>query len=136
LESLELSIAADSIETGVKKRDNHLRSHEFLDAYEYAAITFQTEKITQRGTGKLRLVGNLTIHGVTKEVAVDMELTPPINDAWGNVRRGAKISGKLDRTDFGITYNAVLKNGSLLIGNEVDLIVDLQFIRKQETTGQ
>lgn len=137
LQSLNLTIAADSIETGVKKRDNHLRSHDFFDAYTFPAITFHSKKITPTGPGKLKLTGDLTMHGVTREITVELAgLTQRIKDPWGNSRCGARLTTRLNRKDFGLTYNAVLDGGLLAVGEAVEVGVDLEFIRQQETTGK
>jgi len=133
LQSLELTIGADSIETGIKKRDNHLRSHDFFDAYTFPAITFHSKKITASTPGKLQLTGDLTMHGVTREITVDLAgPTPPLQDPWGNTRRGARLTARLNRTNFGLTYNTVLEGGRLLVGEVVEVGVDLEFIRQQE----
>lgn len=137
LQSLELNIAADSIETGVKKRDNHLRSHDFFDAYTFPTLTFKSKKIIPAGPGKLQLIGDLTMHGVTREVTVKLAgPTPSLQDPWGNSRRGARLTAQLNRTDFGLTYNAMLEGGRPLIGETVEVSVDLEFIRQQESVAK
>ncbi len=137
LQALDLTIAADSIETGVKKRDNHLRSHDFFDAYTFPTLTFHTKKITPGSQGKLQMTGDLTMHGVTREITVELAgPTQAIQDPLGNTRRGARLTTRLNRTEFGLTYNAVLDGGRLAVGETVEVGVDLELIRQQEACGK
>jgi polyisoprenoid-binding protein YceI len=128
--SLELTIDPASIDTGVTKRDDHLRSADFFDVKKHPSITFISERVTLSGNGAYQVEGTLDMHGVSKQVTVFLEgLVAEEKDPWGNVRRGAQISGDIKRKDFGIVYNSVLESGNLLIGEIADVNIDLQFIK-------
>jgi len=128
---VEVTIDAASIDTGHQKRDEHLRTPDFLDAAKYPTITFVSKKILKGDPGKIKVIGDLTLHGVTREITVDLEgPTPEIKDPWGNFRRGATGTAKIDRRDFGITWNAVLDSGGLVVGNEVSIQIDIEWVRK------
>lgn len=127
----EVTIEAASVDTGHEKRDEHLRNPDFLDTAKYPTITFLSKKVTKGDPGKLKVVGDLTLHGVTREITVDLEgPTPEIRDPWGNFRRGATGSARIDRRDFGITWNKVLDSGGLVVGNEVTIYVEIEWVRK------
>lgn len=128
---VEVTIDAASIDTRHQKRDEHLRTPDFLDVAKYPTITFVSRKIVKGDPGKLKVIGDLTLHGVTREITVDLEgPTPEIKDPWGNFRRGVTGTAKIDRRDFGITWNKVLDSGGLVVGNEVSIQIDIEWIRK------
>ena len=128
---VEVTIDAASVDTGHQKRDEHLRNADFLDVAKYPTITFVSKKVVKADPGKLRITGDLTLHGVTREITVDLEgPTPEIKDPWGNFRRGATGTAKIDRRDFGITWNKALDTGGLVVGNEVGIQVDIEWVRK------
>lgn len=128
--SLELTIDPVSINTGVAKRDDHLRSKDFFDVEQYPAITFVSEKVVSTGDGTYQVEGSLTMHGVSKKITVSLEgLGLEETDPWGNVRKGALVTAGINRKDFGIVYNAVLESGNLLIGEVANVQADLQFIK-------
>jgi len=127
----DITIDAASINTNVAKRDEHLRSPDFLDVAKYPAITFKSKKVEKTGEGKLRMTGDLAIKGVTKEVALDIEgPTPPIKDPWGNARVGGTATTKINRKDFGLTWNAALETGGVAVGDEVEISIELEILRK------
>jgi polyisoprenoid-binding protein YceI len=127
----EISIDAASINTNVAKRDEHLRSPDFLDAAKYPAITFRSKKVEKAGEGRLKVTGDLTIKGVTKEVVLAVEgPTPPVKDPWGNARVGGTATTKINRKDFGLTWNAALETGGVAVGDEVEITIDLEIFRK------
>ena len=127
----DITIEAASINTRVAKRDEHLRSPDFLDAAKYPAITFKSKKVEKAGDGRLKMTGDLTIKGVTKEVALHIEgPTPPVKDPWGNARVGGTATAKINRKDFGLTWNAALETGGVAVGDEVDITIDLEIFRK------
>jgi len=129
--TLEISIDPASISTGVTKRDDHLKSPDFFNVAQFPVMSFVTENVVDQGNDAYQLVGTLTMHGVSKSVSVDLSgLAGEAKDPWGNTRKGAQITGKVNRKDFGIVYNAVLDNGNFMIGDEVDIIVDLEFIKQ------
>ena len=128
---VNLAIDSASVDTNHGKRDDHLRSADFFDVAQFPAITFVSRKVTQSGPDRLKVTGDLTIKGVTKEVTVDLEgPTSAVKDPGGNFRRGATGTAKINRKDFGITWNKVLDTGGLVVGDEVDISVDVELIRK------
>ncbi|SHO49489.1 YceI family protein [Desulfopila aestuarii] len=129
--SLEIAIDPETIDTGVEKRDAHLKSADFFDVKTYPSIKFISTKVIPAGKGNFQVEGTLTMHGVSKDITVALEgLSSEQKDPWGNVRKGAQITGEINRKDFGIVYNAVLESGNLLIGEKADISVDLEFIKK------
>lgn len=128
---VNVTIGAASIDTNNAKRDEHLRSADFLDSASYPAITFVSKKIVVEG-GQLRQVtGDLTIRGTTRTVTLSVdELTPAIKDPWGNTRRGATASAEINRKDFGLTWNKTLETGGLVVGDEVRIALGIELIRK------
>jgi len=128
--SLEITIDPVSIDTGVTKRDEHLRSPDFFDVQQYPNINFTSQKVVPSADGTYQVEGKLTMHGVSKDVTVALEgLATEVKDPWGNTRKGAQITGGINRKDFGIVYNAVLESGNLLIGEKAEVSVDLEFIK-------
>ena len=123
--SVEFSIEAASINTDNADRDKHLRSPEFLDVEKFPKLTFQSTKITKAGKG-YKLKGNLTIHGVTKEVTLDAQVSEPVANPWGKQVRGVKINGKVKREDFGLTWNKALDKGGVVLGNDVTINIKLE----------
>jgi polyisoprenoid-binding protein YceI len=129
LTGLKIRIGVASIDTGVVKRDDHLRSKDFFKVDSFKAITFEAKEITEAKDSKGKVVGNLTIKGITREVTLDLHgPTKTITDPWGNLRKGAKLTTTIDRTDFGITYNNPLTGGGVTIGTEVEIEADLEFL--------
>jgi polyisoprenoid-binding protein YceI len=127
---VDLTIDTASVNTGHAKRDEHLRGPDFFDVTKYPTITFVSKKVI-KGDGKLKVIGDLTIHGLTREIAVDVEgPTPEVKDPWGSFRRGATGTTKINRRDFGITWNKVLDTGGLLVGEEVDIYVEVELVKK------
>lgn len=125
LVSASATLQVDSIDTDNEKRDNHLKSDDFFNAEEYPTITFESTKVTDD-----KLVGTLTIRGVTKEVALDKELKGPVTDPRGKVRYGLNLSGTIDRTEFGIDWNKTMEAGGLVVGKEVDITVSMEFVKQ------
>jgi polyisoprenoid-binding protein YceI len=125
-DSLTASIEASSVDTRVEMRDNDLRSPNFLDVQKFPTITFQSKSVKTSGDGKLQIIGDLTIHGVTKEVALDVEgPSAPIKDPWGNQRIGASASTKVNRKDFGV-------NGAAgVVGDDITITIDAELIQPQ-----
>ncbi|MET0283791.1 MAG: YceI family protein [Polyangiales bacterium] len=123
--TVEFTAEVSSIDTGEAKRDEHLRSPEFFDAAKFPQLTFKSTKVTKAGKG-YKLKGNLTIHGVTKEVTLDATLSPAVKNPWGKQVRGAKITGKIKRADYGLAWNKALETGGVLVGDEVTIDVKLE----------
>ncbi|HSR06715.1 MAG TPA: YceI family protein [Bryobacteraceae bacterium] len=129
--SVEASIDVSTISTRDEQRDGHLKSPDFLDVEKYPAITFKSKKVTATGGDSFDVVGDLTIHGTTKEVTLKVEeLTGEAKDPWGNMRRGATAKARIHRKDFGMSFNVALEAGGFLVGEEVDLTIDVEMIRQ------
>jgi polyisoprenoid-binding protein YceI len=127
---IEATIQADSIDTRVAKRDEHLRGPEFLDVAKNPTITFRSKKSEKVAEGSYKVTGDLSLHGVTKEIVLTVEgPTPPAKDPWGKLRSGAQATAKLNRKDFGITWNKVLEAGGLTLGDEVSVTIDVEATR-------
>ncbi len=126
--SIQASIEAASIETRDDQRDAHLKSADFFDVEKYPLLSFKSDKIKQNG--ELSVEGDLTIHGVTRRVTFDIEgPTPPTKDPWGNTRVAISGSTKINRKDFGLTWNAALETGGILVGDEVTINLDVEFVK-------
>jgi len=120
-----------SIDTGIEKRDEDLRSPKFFDVAKYPSMTFASKKIVRTGANRFKVTGDLTIHGVTREVVLDMEgLETVVKDPWGNMRRGATLASMINRKDFGLTYNKLLETGGVVVGDEVKINIEVELIRK------
>lgn len=128
---VQAEIDTASVDTGNEKRDAHLKTADFFDAPAHPKITFTSKKIEKSGEG-LKMTGDLTMHGVTREVALDVEApSEAITDQKGNQRRGISATGKLDRKDFGLTWSKTLDGGGLVVGNEIKLKIDLELIHSK-----
>jgi len=129
--SVDVTIDVASVDTRVPDRDNDLRSDHFFDVAKYPTITFKSKKVEQVGAGKLRITGDLTIHGTTKEVALDVDgPTPPVKDPWGNQRAAAMATTKINRQDFGVKWNATMDNGGVVVGDDVTITIDVELVQK------
>ncbi len=128
---VDVSIDVASINTGVNKRDDHLRSPDFFDVAKFPAMTFVSTRVEKAGPGKLTVTGNLTIKGVTRPVVLRVDgLTPEVRDPWGHIRRGASATTTINRRDFGITWNKSMDNGGVVVGEEVAIQLEVEFVRK------
>lgn len=127
---VEASIDAASINTREADRDTHLKSADFLDVEKFPTLTFTSTRVTRTGEGELQVEGDLTIHGVTRKVVFNVEgPTAPGKDPWGNTRIGLTATTKINRKDFGLTWNAALETGGILVGDEVTITFDVQAIK-------
>lgn len=134
--TLNVSIDVASIDTDNEKRDAHLKSPDFFDVENFPMMNFISKRIKQTDDG-LVIIGDLTLHGITKEVTLDVEdLTEPMKGPWGNLRMGASATAKINRTDFGLKWNMPLETGGLLVGEEVDILIDVELIQKSNTAMQ
>jgi len=125
---VEASVEAASINTRDAQRDTHLKSRDFFDAEKFPTLTFKSTRIARSGSGELAVTGDLTIRDVTRSVVFTVEgPTPPTKDPWGNTRLGLSATTKINRKDFGLTRNATLETGSILVGDEVTITLDVQF---------
>jgi len=131
--TVDVTIDANSVDTRVPDRDNDLRSDKFFDVAHYPSITFKSKKIEQVAPGKLKVTGDLTIRGTTKEVVLDVEgPTAPMKDPWGNTRNAATANTKINRQDFGVKWNATLDNGGVVVGDDVSIIIDVELVKKDK----
>jgi polyisoprenoid-binding protein YceI len=128
---VSVTIGAASIDTNNAKRDEHLRSADFLDSASYPTMTFVSKKIVVEGGQLRQVIGDLTIRGTTREVTLSVdELTPAIKDPWGNTRRGATASAEINRKDFGLTWHKAMETGGVVVGDEVRIALVIELIRK------
>ena len=127
--SVNVTIDASSIDTRVQRRDDDLRSDHFFDVAKFPTITFQSKKVESAGTGKLKVTGDLTMHGVTKEVVLDVDgPTPPMKDPRGTSHRGLSATTSLSRADFGINFDAGM------VGDQVAIQLDVEMVDKAPGT--
>jgi polyisoprenoid-binding protein YceI len=133
--SVEAEIDASSIDTREAQRDTHLRSADFLDVEKFPTITFRSTAVAKAGEGEWKVTGDLTIHGVTRAVVLNVEgPAPEGKDPWGNTRSGASATTKIKRSDFGLTWNAALETGGLLVGDEVKIELELALIKAADAS--
>jgi polyisoprenoid-binding protein YceI len=133
--SVNAEIDAASINTNDEQRDAHLRSADFLDVEKYPTLTFRSTRVESAGEGEVKLEGDLTIHGVTRPVVLDVEgLAPEGKDPWGNTRSGATARTKIKRSDFGLSWNAALETGGFLVGDDVKIELDLALIKAADSS--
>lgn len=127
--SVDVTIEAASINTREAQRDAHLKSADFFDVEKYPTITFKSTRFEKSG-GDLKIIGDLTIHGVTNTVTLEVDgPTEELKDPWGNAKVGASATAKIKRKDFGLTWNAALEAGGLLVGDDVSISIDVQFVK-------
>lgn len=128
--SIQASIPVATVNTGDAQRDGHLKSADFFDAEKFANMTFTSLKVVPSGAGELKVTGDLTMHGVTRQVTFDVEgPSQPGKDPWGNFRIGLSATAKINRKDFGLVWNAALETGGVLVGEDVTISLDVQFIK-------
>ena len=127
--SVEVTIDATTIDTREPDRDKDLKSPNFFDVAKYPTITFKSTKVENGAPGRLKITGDLTIHGVTKSVVLDVAAPKsPIKDPWGLQRTAVSGTSKINRQDFALTYSKTLDNGGLVVGNDVDITLDVEMI--------
>lgn len=127
---VEASIDVATIDTRDPQRDGHLKSADFFDVEKFPTMTFTSSRVTRKGDGKAAVAGSLNLHGTTREVEFAVEgPTPPVKDPWGNLRIGLSATTKIDRRDFGLTFNAALDAGGVMVGDEVSITLELEFVK-------
>lgn len=126
----DVTIQAASIDTREAKRDEHLRSADFFDTASYPTITFKSKRVQGVNDRKFSLVGDLTMRGVTKEVVLDVEATPVVKGMRGEARVGAQATTRINRQDFGVKWNRALDAGGVVVGDEVQITIDLELVRE------
>ncbi len=128
--SVEATIEAGSIETREPQRDAHLKSEDFLHVEKFPTLSFKSSNIKVVGDGELKVEGDLTIRGVTRKVTFAVEgPTPPTKDPWGNTRMAISATTKINRKDFGLVWNAALETGGILVGEDVTITLDVEFVK-------
>jgi polyisoprenoid-binding protein YceI len=135
--SVKATIDASTVNTQEPKRDEHLKSPDFLDVAKFPNITFQSTSFRKVENGKYKVAGDLTIHGVTKRVVLDVDgPTAEVKDPWGNARVGINGTTKISRSDYGLTWNKALEAGGVLVGDEVTITLEVEFVKKNATVSQ
>lgn len=124
-------IQMDSVNTREAKRDEHLKSADFFDTAKYPTMTFKSRQVNNSG-GKLLVKGDLTLHGVTREVTLALDAAPSqAKDPWGNTRMGTQATARINRKDFGVTWNQNLDGGGVVVGDEVNIILDIEAVQQK-----
>jgi polyisoprenoid-binding protein YceI len=124
-----VTIAADSIDTGMADRDVHLRSADFLDVEAFPTVTFESRRVRRTSDGRFEVVGDLTLRGVTKEVMLQVEDHGRTGDPWGGRRAGFSAKAAIDRRDFGLQWNQLLETGGVLVGEKVEIEIEVEAVR-------
>ena len=128
--TIEAEIPVTSLSTGDEQRDAHLKSADFFDAYKFPTLSFKSLSVHISGPGEHEVTGDLTIHGVSKVVAFAVEgPSEPGKDPWGNTRIGLSATTRINRKEFGLTWNAALESGGILVGEDISISLDVQFIK-------
>lgn len=129
--TVDVTIDATTVDTREPGRDKDLKSPNFFDVEKFPAITFKSTKVEKAGPGRLKVTGDLTIHGVTKSVVLDVEgPTAPIKDPWGNQRAGASATTKINRQDFDVKWNRKMDTGGLIVSDDVAISIEIEMIHK------
>lgn len=130
LSTVEASIDIATITTGDSQRDAHLKSADFFDATQYPTMTFKSTSVKPNGDGGYNVTGDLTLHGATRQQVFVVEgPSTPAKDPWGNTRIGLSATAKISRKDYGLTWNAPLETGGILVGEDVHITLEAQFIK-------
>jgi len=132
---VEVNIEAGSVDTRNSGRDNDLRSANFFDVANYPAITFKSSKIEKAGEDKYRITGDLTLHGVTRQVVLDVDGPTPEVQTQGRYRMGASATTKINRKDFGINWSRAMDNGGVVVSDEVRINIDVELVRRPQPTS-
>jgi len=127
--AVDVTIGAASIDTRQEQRDAHLRSADFFDVERFPSITFKSRRTEPGPRGGLRLTGNLTLHGVTREVALDVVAEGHGRDPWGGERAGFSATTTINRQDYGLTWNQVLETGGIAVGTDVKISLDIELVK-------
>jgi polyisoprenoid-binding protein YceI len=133
---VDVAIDMSTVDTREPKRDDDLRSDKFFDVTKYPTMTFKSTKVEQVSAGKLKVTGDLTLHGVTKEVVLDVDgPSAAIKDPWGNQRAAASATTKINRQDFGVKWNKTIDNGGVMLGDDVSITIDVEMIQPAAKPG-
>lgn len=129
---VEATIGVGSLDTREPQRDAHLRSADFFDAERFPTMTFRSRRVEPAGEGRFTVTGDLTLHGVTRPVVLDVTDEGRVRDPWGHERSGFSARTTINRTDFGLTWNAALETGGVLVGDEVKISLDVELIKESD----
>ncbi|MGV3698023.1 YceI family protein [Flavobacterium sp.] len=131
-ETSKISFSADvnSVDTANADRDNHLRGADFFDVDNFAKLNFTSTSVEKINDGLYNISGDLTIKGVTKNITLEAEYSGLMKDPWGNTKIGLSLTGKINRKDFGLTWNAALETGGVLVGEDIRLAAEVQFVKQ------
>ena len=132
---VEVQIETASINTRETQRDSHLKSPDFLNAEKYPHLSFKSKRIEKIDDSHGRVIGDLTIRDVTKEVALDVEYAGQAKSPWGTVSAGFSATAKINRKDWGLTYNQVLETGGVMVGDVVNITIDLEIVKQAEAVS-
>jgi polyisoprenoid-binding protein YceI len=131
--TVDVVIDVTTVDTHEPARDNDLRSDKFFDVAHFPTMTFKSKRVEQVSPGKLKVTGDLTIRGTTKEVVLDVDgPTPPIKDPFGFQRAAASATAKVNRQDFGVKWNATLDNGGVVVADDVSITIDVEMVKKDK----
>jgi polyisoprenoid-binding protein YceI len=133
--TVDITIMIDSINTRDEQRDGHLKSPDFLNADEFPTMTFKSSRVEQIDENSGKLFGDLTIRGVTQEVALDVEYAGQAKSPWGTFSAGFSAKTRIDRKDWGLTWNQALETGGVLVGDKVDINIELELVKQPETAA-
>lgn len=126
---IKFSADANSISTGAEQRDEHLKSADFFDSKNHPSIDFVSTTFLKSGDGKYKLNGNLTMHGTTRQIELDVEFGGIMKDFYGNIKAGFEVSGKIKRKDFGLTWDGITEAGGVVVSDEVRIVANVQFAK-------
>ncbi len=126
---VEVTIDAKSIDTGIKDRDNHLKSPDFFDVEKFPQIKFKSNKVEKVDDESYKLYGDFTIRDITKPIVLDVTYGGTIKDPWGMIRAGFKVQGKLNRFDYDLKWNALMETGGAVVGKNINIICDVEFTK-------
>ncbi|GAA4916688.1 YceI family protein [Mucilaginibacter defluvii] len=129
--TVEFSLDVNSIDTNQEQRDGHLKSADFFDAEQYPKITFKSTSLTAKGDDEYVAVGDLTVKGITKPVTLNVEFGGSADDFYGNTKAGFEVTGKISRKEFGLTWEGVTEAGSIVVGDDIKLIANVQFAKQK-----
>jgi polyisoprenoid-binding protein YceI len=134
--TVDVTIDVSTVDTRTPDRDKDLKSDKFFDVAHYPSMTFKSKKVEQAGAGKLKVTGDLTIRGTTKEVVLDVDgPTAPVKDPWGNQRAAVTATTKINRQDFGVKWNATMDNGGVVVGDDVAITIDVEMVKQGAKSG-
>lgn len=126
---VEFSADTASINTNHDDRDGHLKSPDFFDAFKYPKLTFSSKGFSRKGENSFVMKGDLTIKGVTREISLDVEMGGVVKDPWGNMKAGFEVTGKINRKDFGLIWNALTETGNMVVADEIKVHINVELVK-------